>query len=59
LTSTISTSPAAGSASIPSAAARSAELAATRDHYLALYPQLQALWQARPVDSKLSLHQVA
>jgi hypothetical protein len=41
----------------PIGPARSAEVVALRDHYLGLYPQLQVLWHATPVSSKLSLFQ--
>jgi hypothetical protein len=42
----------------PIGPARAAELAATRDHYLALYPQLGALFSTAPANSALSLQQV-
>jgi hypothetical protein len=41
----------------PIGPARSAELAATHDHYLGLYPPLRALWRSRPTQSELSLYQ--
>ncbi|MEJ3745334.1 hypothetical protein WEI85_18830 [Actinomycetes bacterium KLBMP 9797] len=41
----------------PISPARGSELAALRDHYLGLYPQLCVLWRATPVESRLSLHQ--
>jgi hypothetical protein len=42
----------------PIGTARSAEIASTRDHYLALYPQLRALFNTVPDKSTLSLQQV-
>jgi hypothetical protein len=41
----------------PIGSARGAEVAALREHYLGLYPQLRALWRATPAESRLSLHQ--
>jgi hypothetical protein len=41
----------------PIGTARTAELAATREHYLRLYPQLQAIWRAVPIESELTLYQ--
>lgn len=42
----------------PVGPARSIELASTRNHYLALYPQLATLWNTVPDKSTLSLEQV-
>ncbi|OLB79915.1 MAG: hypothetical protein AUI14_08855 [Actinobacteria bacterium 13_2_20CM_2_71_6] len=41
----------------PIGPARGVELTVTHDHYLGLYPQLQAIWRATPTGSKLSLYQ--
>jgi hypothetical protein len=38
--------------------ARARELADMRAHYLGLYPQLQQLWRATPIESQLTLDQV-
>jgi hypothetical protein len=41
----------------PVGPARTAELAATRAHYLGLYPQLHAIWRATPISSELTMNQ--
>jgi hypothetical protein len=42
----------------PIGPARRAELATLHDHYLAVYPELQAVWRTTPAASGLSLHEV-
>jgi hypothetical protein len=42
----------------PVGPARSAEIAATREHYLTIYPLLRTLFNATPTTSRLALEQV-
>ena len=36
---------------------RAVELTELRTHYLRLYPQLQAVWNAKPIKSELTMYQ--